>query len=567
MKKASGSSKGKFLLVFLILSLVLLINGIQSSSDDFIIVSKLGNQTAGVQVNCPSGYTVTGGGFTDKYFEEDDQDASYPVGNGWYCQEDKSNPQSECYAVCVSSELVSTNIIVKTGNQKSGVQASCGASTLLGGGWGLEGISDDDQDESRPTGNSWYCLDDVSFDGATCYAVCGNAKEDYTMSCETKSVTGSFEDGSSVMCSQGYEVVGGGFKDASGNSDDQDYNHPIAGGWYCEEDSSSSNSVCYARCCSFQPKDNDKDGYNSTVDCDDNDASVWQILIGFTDADYDGYGAGPALGLCAGRSINGGGYSCNNQDCNDSNFYVSPFETENCLTPYDDNCNGQTNEGCTINNDKDGDGYNTTFDCNDNNASIHPGALDICGNGIDEDCSGADAICPQNDTTAPSTITNLTATNIGDTWIYWTWNNPSDADFKEVLIYLGSENKLNTSVNYFNATGLSKDTSYTITLYTEDNSSNINWTAVSNTAKTLAGKTDDDDSDDCDDKDSLDDSEKTVIYFSNKTTLSQGSIFVNGSGPIILKSQPKEEIDWVPLLAVIMFLLILFLLFLVFRAI
>jgi len=45
-------------------------------------------------VNCPTGYVVTGGGFTDKYYTKDDQDASYPSGNGWYCEDDNSNGDS-----------------------------------------------------------------------------------------------------------------------------------------------------------------------------------------------------------------------------------------------------------------------------------------------------------------------------------------------------------------------------------------------------------------------------------------------------------------------------------------
>lgn len=90
--------------------------------------------------------------------------------------------------------------------------------------------------------------------------------------------------------------------------------------------------------------DNDGDGFNSDVDCDDNNVFTWQLLAGYVDADRDGYGVNPLLNVCSGNSLPIG--------------YVS--------------ING---------------------DCNDGSSLINPGAVEICGNGIDENCDGVDEDC------------------------------------------------------------------------------------------------------------------------------------------------------------------------------
>ncbi len=66
----------------------------------------------------------------------------------------------------------------------------------------------------------------------------------------------------------------------------------------------------------------------------------------FTDADKDGYGVGAGVALCGPLGANtafvGG-------DCDDSKAGVNPgVAAEVCATAYDDNCNGQVNEGCVV---------------------------------------------------------------------------------------------------------------------------------------------------------------------------------------------------------------------------
>ncbi|WP_167879456.1 S8 family serine peptidase, partial [Methanococcoides sp. NM1] len=89
-----------------------------------------------------------------------------------------------------------------------------------------------------------------------------------------------------------------------------------------------------------------------------------------------------------------------------------------------------------------------------------------------------------NDTTAPSSVTGLSG-DPGETWINWSWTNPSDPDFDHVEIYLDGFFKLNSSSTSYNATGLSADTSYELSTRTVDTDGNINTTWVNDTATTL----------------------------------------------------------------------------------
>jgi hypothetical protein len=61
-------------------------------------------------------------------------------------------------------------------------------------------------------------------------------------------------------------------------------------------------------------------------------------------------------------------------DCDDNNSSVHPGAAEMC-NGIDDDCDGQTDEGCTacVDNDSDGYGVNCSAgtDCDDNNSAIH----------------------------------------------------------------------------------------------------------------------------------------------------------------------------------------------------
>ena len=89
------------------------------------------------------------------------------------------------------------------------------------------------------------------------------------------------------------------------------------------------------------------------------------------------------------------------------------------------------------------------------------------------------------DTTPPSSITNLNYIT-ESTWINWTWIDPNDLDFSHVEIYLNGTFQINVSkgIQYYTATNLTPDTSYTLNTRTVDIVGNVNATWVNLTIST-----------------------------------------------------------------------------------
>ncbi len=133
----------------------------------------------------------------------------------------------------------------------------------------------------------------------------------------------------------------------------------------------------------------------------------------YEDVDGDGYGVGLPVCICQGESIY---LAANGDDCDDTDGQVYPGAQEKCSTPYDDNCNDDTDEpgatGCTTYwVDNDGDGFagteechcdeppgasETLDDCCDTDSNAKPGQTSyfeqprvLCG-GFDYNCDGAD---------------------------------------------------------------------------------------------------------------------------------------------------------------------------------
>jgi peptidoglycan/xylan/chitin deacetylase (PgdA/CDA1 family) len=143
--------------------------------------------------------------------------------------------------------------------------------------------------------------------------------------------------------------------------------------------------------------DNDKDGYNSTVDCNDSNADVWQMLTGYLDNDKDNYGSSVSASVCSGASLPSG-YSDVNTDCNDNNSATHPNAADSC-DGIDNDCDNSTDEDFLPSASTCGLGICTStgnIQCSlgkevNSCVPLLP-VKEICNNLLDDDCDGkADA--------------------------------------------------------------------------------------------------------------------------------------------------------------------------------
>ena len=86
----------------------------------------------------------------------------------------------------------------------------------------------------------------------------------------------------------------------------------------------------------------------------------------------------------------------------------------------------------------------------------------------------------------PAAITNLILESKSTNSLNWRWDNPLDEDFAGTIISIDGVNVANLSSdkNSYNATGLSADTIYTISVRTRDLAGNVNESAVERSDRT-----------------------------------------------------------------------------------
>ncbi len=128
-----------------------------------------------------------------------------------------------------------------------------------------------------------------------------------------------------------------------------------------------------------------------------------------------------------------------------------------------------------------GTSYNTTGLSDNSVYEFQTVTVDDAGNinstWVNETASTANTL-------PPASISGLSGSSNGSTWINWTWANPADSDLNYTMIYLNGTFKANVSGTFYNATGLSDNTIYILATRTVDTAGNINSTWVNETART-----------------------------------------------------------------------------------
>ncbi len=126
--------------------------------------------------------------------------------------------------------------------------------------------------------------------------------------------------------------------------------------------------------------DVDMDGFNSDEDCDDFDATIKPNGVEIPNNNIDENCDGVILVI----DDDNDGFN-SDEDCDDNDPQSNPGASEIPNNDVDEDCDGNV-----LIIDEDNDGFNSDEDCNDNDANINPGITEIPDNGVDENCDGVD---------------------------------------------------------------------------------------------------------------------------------------------------------------------------------
>ena len=171
-------------------------------------------------------------------------------------------------------------------------------------------------------------------------------------------------------------------------------------------------------------EDGDGDGYDASVDCDNDDATVYPSAtevagdeldqdcdgseLCYSDADEDGYRGDEATVVSDDADCADAGEAPTtlpDGDCDDGDDRYHPGAAEaECSSANDYNCDGTTGYD-----DADGDGFAWCEECDDDAAAVNPHAVELPGDGLDSDCDGVELCWADRDDDgvrpdAPSTV-------------------------------------------------------------------------------------------------------------------------------------------------------------------
>jgi Notch-like protein len=135
-----------------------------------------------------------------------------------------------------------------------------------------------------------------------------------------------------------------------------------------------------------------------TTFCSTADKATTEVCDNAADDDCDGQ----TDEGCSDDDLDGDGYASGAGDCNDGDAGVHPGAAEKCcsrslqgqptaLTVCDKDCDNAV--AFCAPDDLDEDGYSPPADCDDTQASVYPSAPEVCGDGVDQDCADGDLTC------------------------------------------------------------------------------------------------------------------------------------------------------------------------------